>query len=157
MKSRRLWRRQKQKMVYHCASQLAWWNACTYSCQGPHNFVPFQPAQTRMCPQILMKLRNVKFHKNSFQLDCVCTFNLFFFFWGGDWTFQITAQIDQLAELGSECPLIESESICGISAGIAKKIIRDRTETIKMLEIPNRTQTGKETHTRILCQKNQGT
>jgi hypothetical protein len=35
---------------------------------------------------------------------------------------------DQLAKLGSECPFIGPEPVCGISA---KKAVRDWTETIK--------------------------
>jgi hypothetical protein len=34
---------------------------------------------------------------------------------------------DQLAKLGSECPFIRHEPTCGISAGIAKKAVRDWT------------------------------
>jgi hypothetical protein len=34
---------------------------------------------------------------------------------------------DQLAKLISECPFVEPETACGISAGIAKKAVRDWT------------------------------
>jgi ribonuclease HI len=33
---------------------------------------------------------------------------------------------DQLSGLGSECPFIGHEPACGVSAGIAKKAVRDR-------------------------------
>jgi hypothetical protein len=32
---------------------------------------------------------------------------------------------DQLAKLGSECPLIGPEPACGIAAGLAKKAVKD--------------------------------
>jgi hypothetical protein len=35
--------------------------------------------------------------------------------------------VDQLAKLVSECPFIRPEPACGISAGIAKKTVRDWT------------------------------
>jgi hypothetical protein len=35
---------------------------------------------------------------------------------------------DQLSKLGSECPLIEPEPACGISAEISKKAVRDWTD-----------------------------
>jgi hypothetical protein len=38
---------------------------------------------------------------------------------------------DQMARLGYKCPFIGPEPSCGISAGIAKKAVRDWTETIK--------------------------
>jgi hypothetical protein len=34
---------------------------------------------------------------------------------------------DQLARLGSECLFMGPEAVCGISAGIAKKAVRDWT------------------------------
>jgi ribonuclease HI len=43
---------------------------------------------------------------------------------------------DQLAKLGSECPFIRPEPACGISVGIAKRAVRDRTETIKNIGNP---------------------
>jgi ribonuclease HI len=43
---------------------------------------------------------------------------------------------DQLANLGSECPFTGPEPACDISAGIAKKAVRDRTETIKNIGNP---------------------
>jgi hypothetical protein len=49
---------------------------------------------------------------------------------------------DQLAKMGSEHPFIGPEPACGISFGVAKKVVR--------------TQKGKGTHTRALCQKNEG-
>jgi hypothetical protein len=38
-----------------------------------------------------------------------------------------TETTDQLERLGSECPFIGPEPACGISAGIAKKVVRDWT------------------------------
>jgi ribonuclease HI len=38
---------------------------------------------------------------------------------------------DQLAKLGSKCPFKGPKPACDISAGIAKKGVRDWTETIK--------------------------
>jgi ribonuclease HI len=43
---------------------------------------------------------------------------------------------DQLARLGSECPSIEPEPACCISAGNAKKVVRDWTETTKYTGSP---------------------
>jgi hypothetical protein len=60
---------------------------------------------------------------------------------------------DQLAKLGTECPLTGPEPASGISVGVAKKA----TETIKTLGVLNRTPTGKGTRTRSLWQKNHGT
>jgi ribonuclease HI len=40
---------------------------------------------------------------------------------------------DQLARLGYECLLIGPEPACGISAGIVKKAVRDRTEITEKL------------------------
>jgi hypothetical protein len=37
---------------------------------------------------------------------------------------------DQLAKLESECPLMGQGSACGISASVAKKVIRDWTKTV---------------------------
>jgi hypothetical protein len=38
---------------------------------------------------------------------------------------------DQLAKFGSEYPFIGPEPACGISVGVAKKAVRDWTETVK--------------------------
>jgi hypothetical protein len=57
---------------------------------------------------------------------------------------------DQLARMGSEHPFIGPEPACGISIGVAKKAVRET------LGIRNRTQTGKRTYIRALCQKNEG-
>jgi hypothetical protein len=57
---------------------------------------------------------------------------------------------DQLARTGSE-------PACGISIGVAKKVVKDWiTETTKTLGIHNWTQTGKGTYASALCQKNEG-
>jgi hypothetical protein len=56
---------------------------------------------------------------------------------------------DQLARLGSECPFVEPEPTCDISAGIAEM-------ASEILGVRNRTQTGKGILKMTLCQKNQG-
>jgi hypothetical protein len=59
-----------------------------------------------------------------------------------------------LAQTGSERPFIGPEPACGISVGVAKTAVRDWTK--RVLEVHNWTQRGKGTHTRALCQKNEG-
>jgi ribonuclease HI len=39
--------------------------------------------------------------------------------------------VDQLGKLGTECTLMGPEPAYGISAGVAKKAVRDWTETTK--------------------------
>jgi hypothetical protein len=64
----------------------------------------------------------------------------------------------QLAKLGSERPFVGPEPACSMAVGVAKKLSgTGQTEIIKNTGILNRTQPGKGTHTRTLCQKNQGT
>jgi hypothetical protein len=50
---------------------------------------------------------------------------------------------DQTSRLGSEYPFIGPERAWVISAGIAKKAVRDWAETIKIQEVLKRTQRGK--------------
>jgi hypothetical protein len=65
---------------------------------------------------------------------------------------------NQLAKTGSEYPFIGPEPACGISKGVAKKAKGlDDYEPYEILGILYRTQTGKGTHTGILCQKSTGT
>jgi hypothetical protein len=47
---------------------------------------------------------------------------------------------NEVARLGSECPLIGPEPACGISTEIAKNAVRDWTKTTKILGILNRPQ-----------------
>jgi hypothetical protein len=104
---------------------------------------------------ILMKLRNVKFHDNSFNLDwtCICSS----FGGGGNWLFQITVQSDQLRKLESEYPLTGSNQFVAFQQELPRRLSgTGQTETIKILWIPNRAQTDKGTHTRTLCRKKQG-
>jgi hypothetical protein len=59
---------------------------------------------------------------------------------------------DQLARMGSEHPFMRPEPACGISVGVAKKVVRDWTNRKqKTLGICNWTYTGKGTYTRALC------
>jgi hypothetical protein len=64
---------------------------------------------------------------------------------------------DQFARMGSEHPFIGPKPACNISVGVAKKAVRDwMNKSQKTLGIRNWTQTGKQTYTRALCQKNEG-
>jgi hypothetical protein len=64
----------------------------------------------------------------------------------------------QLARTGSEHPLTGPKPACSISIGVAKKAVRDWTNSNhkKILGIHNWSKTGKGTYTRALCQKNVG-
>jgi hypothetical protein len=62
---------------------------------------------------------------------------------------------DQLARTGSEHLFTGPEPACYISIGVAVKTARDWMNRYqKTFGIHNWTQTGKETYTKALCQKN---
>jgi hypothetical protein len=61
---------------------------------------------------------------------------------------------DQLARFGSEHSFIGPKLACGISARVAKKVVRYWTETKKILITHNMTQTCKGFPTRTFCQNN---
>jgi hypothetical protein len=66
---------------------------------------------------------------------------------------------DHLARLGTECPFIGPEPSYDISAGVAKKAVKDWTfrDHKKMVGVHNGTQLCRGFPTVTLCQKNWGT
>jgi ribonuclease HI len=63
---------------------------------------------------------------------------------------------DQLARTGSENPLTGLEPACGISTGVAKKVVRDWMNRYRKNIGNPQLDSGKGTYTRTLCQKNEG-
>jgi hypothetical protein len=51
---------------------------------------------------------------------------------------------NQLAKLGSRRLFIGSEPACGISVGVANKVVRDRTETIKKTDSKRKRESHKD-------------
>jgi hypothetical protein len=66
----------------------------------------------------------------------------------------------ELTKVGYECSFVGPEAVCGISIGVAKKVVKDWTETTGKTRIAqvgsNRLGLLKWAQTGSLCQENKG-